>query len=74
MRVDEVGAHAGDGGVPPEPPENGSIGPVEIVLRNGRRMLVRSDIAPAALGGYPMWWIDDPGSERDAGVAGSGPY
>ncbi|WP_116655209.1 IS66-like element accessory protein TnpA [Pelagibacterium sediminicola] len=50
VRVDEVGAHAGDGGVPPEPPENGSVSPVEIVLRNGRRMLVRSDIAPVALG------------------------
>lgn len=48
--VDEVGAHAGNGGVPPEPPENGSASPVEIVLRNGRRVIVRSDIAPAALG------------------------
>jgi|JRYH01.1.fsa_nt_gb transposase len=47
VRVDEVGAHADDG---PEPPENGSASPVEIVLRNGRRMIVRSDIAPVALG------------------------
>jgi len=50
VRVDEVGAHAGDGGLPPEPPTAGSASPVEIVLRNGRRMIVRSDIAPVALG------------------------
>jgi len=50
VRVDGDGSHAGDGGLPPEPPENGSVSPVEIVLRNGRRMLVRSDIASAALG------------------------
>jgi transposase len=50
VRVDEVGAHADKGGVPPEPPENWSASPVEIVLRNDRRMIVRSDIAPIALG------------------------
>jgi transposase len=49
VRVDEDGAHAGDGRVPPEPPENRSASPVEIVLRNGRRMMVRSDITPEAL-------------------------
>lgn len=50
VRVDEDGAHAGDGRVPPEPPDGGVARPVEIVLRNGRRMIVRSDIAPFALG------------------------
>ncbi len=50
VRVDEDGSHASDGGLPPEPPANGSASPVEIVLRNGRRMIVRSDIAPFALG------------------------
>ena len=49
-RVDGIDAHSGDGGIPPEPPENGSASPVEIVLRNGRRMIVRTDIAPVALG------------------------
>lgn len=50
VRVDGVGARAGDGGVPPEPPADGSVSPVEIVLRNGRRVMVRSDIAPEVLG------------------------
>ena len=50
VQIDGVEAHAGDGGAPPEPPENGSASPVEIVLRTGRRMIVRSDIAPVVLG------------------------
>lgn len=50
VRVDEDGAHAGDGCIPREPPESRSASPVEIVLGNGRRMIVRSDIAPFALG------------------------
>ena len=50
VQIDGVEAHAGDGGAPPEPPENGSASLVEIVLRNGRRMSVRSDIAPVVLG------------------------
>lgn len=50
VQVDEIGGHVGAGGRPPEPPEDGSASPVEIVLRNGRRMIVRSDIAPVALG------------------------
>ncbi|MGV3576338.1 MAG: IS66-like element accessory protein TnpA [Devosia sp.] len=50
VRVGGIEAHSGDGGIPPEPPENGSASPVEIVLRNGRRLIVRSDIAPVALG------------------------
>ncbi len=50
VRVDGVGEDAGDGGTAPEPPEKGLLSPVEIVLRNGRRMIVRSDIAPVALG------------------------
>lgn len=50
VQVEAVEAHADDGGLPSEPPENGSASPVEIVLRNGRRMIVRADIAPVALG------------------------
>lgn len=45
LRVDQVATGDDDhspGGVP--------ASPVEIVLRNGRRMIVRSDIAPVALG------------------------
>eukprot|EP00873_Tetraselmis_striata_P031681 jgi/Tetstr1/451945/TSEL_038981.t1 len=50
VRVDGVEGRASDGSLPPEPPTDGSPSPVEIVLRNGRRMIVRSDIAPFALG------------------------
>ena len=49
VRVDEVEASA-VGSLPPEPPTAGSASPVEIVLRNGRRMIMRSDIAPEVLG------------------------
>ena len=50
MRLDRIGGHANDGSLPPEPPTDGSASPVEIVLRNGRRMIMRSDIAPEVLG------------------------
>ncbi|WP_421950146.1 IS66-like element accessory protein TnpA [Pelagibacterium sp.] len=50
VRLDGSGGHASDGSLPPEPPTDGSASPVEIVLRNGRRMIMRSDIAPEVLG------------------------
>jgi hypothetical protein len=72
--VDEVGAHAGAGGLPPALPEDGSASPVEIVLRNSCRMIVRSMSLRLRRDICLRWWSDDPGSQQDAGVAGGAGY